>query len=48
VNLAVRAVFAATRRDTASGEGIDVAVIDRNGITMRHYRLGDVIRLVRP
>jgi len=31
VDLAIRAVSAAMRRDAASGEGIDVAVITRDG-----------------
>jgi len=31
IDLAVRAVSAAMRRDAASGEGIDVAVITRDG-----------------
>ncbi len=42
VSLAVRAVYAATRRDTASGEGVDVAVITEKGIEMRHYSLEEI------
>jgi proteasome beta subunit len=47
VKLAVKAVFAATRRDTASGEGIDVAVISKDGMEMRHYTIEDALTLVR-
>ena len=47
VNLAVRAVFTATRRDTASGEGIDVAIVSKEGIEMRHYSIGEALKLVR-
>ncbi|NPA85211.1 MAG: archaeal proteasome endopeptidase complex subunit beta [Crenarchaeota archaeon] len=47
VELAVRAVFAATRRDTASGEGIDVAVISREGIEMRHFSIEEVVKRLR-
>ena len=47
VKLALKAVYAATRRDTASGEGIDVAVITKDGIEMRNYKLSDVKELIR-
>ena len=47
VKLALKAVYAATRRDTASGEGIDVATITKDGIEMRNYRLSDVKELIR-
>ena len=47
VKLALKAVYAATRRDTASGEGIDVAVITKDGIEMMNYKLSDVKELIR-
>jgi len=42
VTLALKAVYAATRRDTASGEGIDVAIITKDGIKMEHHTLDEV------
>ncbi|RLE62295.1 MAG: proteasome subunit beta, partial [Thermoprotei archaeon] len=32
IKLAIRAVNAAMRRDPGSGEGIDVVIIDENGV----------------
>jgi proteasome beta subunit len=46
VKLALRAVYAATQRDTASGEGIDVAVVTKDGISMRNYPLSEVRKVV--
>ena len=40
--LALKAVYAATRRDTASGEGIDVAIITKDGIKMEYHTLDEV------
>jgi proteasome beta subunit len=42
VKLALKAVYAATRRDTASGEGIDVAIITKDGIKMERHSLDEV------
>ncbi|UXD21212.1 proteasome subunit beta [Ignicoccus pacificus DSM 13166] len=42
VKLALKAVYAATRRDTASGEGIDVAIITKDGIRMERHSLDEV------
>jgi proteasome beta subunit len=43
--LAIRAVTSAIRRDVFSGEGIDIAVIDKNGFRkVDHKKLKDVVR----
>ncbi len=47
VNLALKAVYAATRRDTASGEGVDVAIITKDGIEMRNYKLDYIRQLIK-
>jgi len=47
VKLALKAVYAATRRDTASGEGVDVAIITKEGIEMRNYKLDYIRQLIK-
>jgi len=42
VKLALMSVYAATRRDTASGEGIDIAIITKEGIRMERHSLDEV------
>ncbi|ALU11936.1 proteasome subunit beta [Ignicoccus islandicus DSM 13165] len=42
VKLALKAVYAATQRDTASGEGIDVAIITEGGIKFERHTLDEV------
>ena len=40
VKLAIRAITAATKRDSASGEGIDVAIITKEGFKKFTHKLG--------
>ncbi len=42
VKLAIRAVTAATKRDSASGEGIDVAIITKDGFKKMSYKLDNL------
>ncbi|RLG88904.1 MAG: proteasome endopeptidase complex, archaeal, beta subunit [Thermoprotei archaeon] len=43
VKLAIRAITAATKRDSASGEGIDVAVITKEGFKKLSYKLSQTL-----